>query len=187
MSHERLAAIDTLCEILSRLPGSETENAVGLAALAVGMEHEPTGLQPTIDRTFKQLYWDITPDDLRQHLNHLVNSHHIAQEIIVKGLVAHLESWYELYSDPEFAKQKANRDLDKIESLKETLKIPVDTRIIPIPDNQLRDLISQLAEMIETSESRRIQAENALAFLRAECDRVFTKDFWRSQRFGYDE
>ncbi len=187
MANNRLAAIDALCNILNRFPQPERHNLITWACMAVGQAPEPTGLPPTQDRRIKHYFWDLTADDLQTRLRNLVDEHSIAQEVLVKGLIAHLEGWYELCADPQIIDQTVDNSIAKIAELKELLQVPVDDRPVPIPDHQLTEMISQLEENIENRDGRRAQAERTLASLQKEVDRVFTAEFWKSQRFGFEQ
>ena len=171
-------AINLLCSILDRVPEKRRSDAITFACIAVGQSAERTGLKATRNRPIKHLFWDVTADDLRRRMVHLVDEVGVCQQAIVQGVIAFLDSHFARQSDPNFVERARQNLIKAIDDITADLELPVDQRKFQMSDLELHDLIQKTEDSLADSEQRRLGAQEALLFLREQAEAVFSQEFW---------
>ena len=181
-SHNAIAA---LCDIIARMPYDHSANAIMWAAMAVNYERDPTGLQQDGTRSDRQLYWDITIDDLKLHLRNMVVNSRISQDILAVGIASHIKTYYRQRSDPDFAERASANNAAKLVECQQQLELPQQERDLPISDKELVELIDLMRDHVDNAESKRLESERICEYLEPEFDTVFTPSFLADNRHGF--
>lgn len=172
-------ALDALCDILDRSPSGRKYDFIFYACYSVGLSMEPTGLEPTKERKLRDLHWDFTLGDFRKRLVQLVDEFGLLEQVVVEGVLAFLISFYRKLADPNETPRVVQNHLGMIENLKQQLRLPASERRSKMSDEELKDFITKVEDMLGGCEARREDAEEALHFLQQEAKDTFTDEFWK--------
>lgn len=170
---ERHEPIDRLCQFMSELPASTRQTLVDQACIGLGLRRTPTGVEYTDHTPLKHLFWDYDSDGLRTRMVELMDEHGLTPEFLVLGVLARIEAWLRVMSDPAhtaFAKLDKERTLEAILAQKD---LPEYERTMS--DEVIDDLVTKLRDGLPPVEQMEAEA--------AECLRVFLPA--RAERFSF--
>lgn len=180
MADLKYAAIDIFCSIIDGFSASMQQEALGFVCMSLAASPPPTGLEPTLDRPLKQLFWDPTTERLRSRMIELVEENGLQQSVVVMGAVGYLDWHFDRLSDREFTEDSRDNCIDLIASLQGDLKLPIERRNYKQSDGAIREFLDKLTDQVNGSEPRRVQAEEALSYLRERASSAFTWKLWHA-------
>lgn len=123
----------------------------------------------------KQMFWDVTTNDLRGRLIHLVEEAGVPQQTIVQGVIANLDSHFSRAADREFSERARDNHVSTIANLQKQLELPGNES-----NPQILASIQFMEETMQGCEQRRQDAEEALFFFREETAKAFTNALWEA-------
>ncbi len=171
-------AIGAFCKIIDTLPAERRDIALGFTCAAIGKSPEKTGIEFSVDRPLRHLYWDLEIEDLYNRLEYLVETVGLKEQLVVQGAATYIQTHFALWADSTFSESCTAGFRRTIENMQSQLALPVEMRNGRQTDSQIDDFISKLNELIDSAESRRLDAEDTAEHLKAECDAIFTLEFW---------
>lgn len=173
-------AILAFNSILQDFPLRWQKDAPTWCGLALGTSPDPTGLEPTMDRTINQLYWDITVEDIVKRMVELVEETELDEQMVVMGTVAFIDHALLRYCDPENIERMNERNHRFVDFLREQRNLPIESRRQQdMTDERLDDFIRKLEEAQDRTEVTD-SAQEALDWFRSEVDRLLNSKFWFS-------
>jgi hypothetical protein len=171
-------AIAAFCKIIDELPPDRRRTALGFTCAAIGKSPERTGLEFSVDRPMRHLYWDLEIEDLYDRLEYLVETVGLKEQLVVQGAVSYIETHFALWADVAFSQSCVAGFQRAREKAERQLTLPFELREDKQTDSQITGFITTLNEAIESAESRRIDAEETADYLKSEFDATYTLEFW---------
>ncbi|HWA98899.1 MAG TPA: hypothetical protein VG713_10425, partial [Pirellulales bacterium] len=133
-----------------------------MACIAVGRDPDPTGLEPTRQRTIKQLFWDVTAVELKDRLIELVADAGIDEEFLVNAILDYLESKYRRHADTESSENGRQETMRLPENMRQQRELPQSRRPMNGSDEEVDTFIAKLEGMIDKWEMTRRKNEGTL-------------------------
>src|SRR5689334_14289018 len=100
MERERAMSdpVNEFCDAIATLSEEDRYNVVAYCCMATGREQDPTGVPPDSDVPLKQIFCDLTVEDLRAHLTYLVREIGMMEDFLLPSLLKHLIETFEGFS-----------------------------------------------------------------------------------------
>ena len=177
--------IDLLCELIDTLP----DNAWGQKWARFEISHllcikmQPTGLEPTPDRTIGQLRWDHDIATLRDRMM-ILSENGVEPEFLVKGSLAILRESFSEQAGSEAAEQAIQANQEAIDHLLEIRKQPLEKQMDSLSDANIEQMISRHQSAIDTAFSNANEASATIIELDRLSNELFPREFWKAYRIS---
>jgi hypothetical protein len=171
--------VDRFCDVLGGFNSGVVKELIAFCCGNLGREAKLAANPVSEDFSFEDYLREFTLDDLREHMNMLVERVGIDPEFLIRSLFHSLIEHFDKLSDPITTGESIDFYLGRLAKLQEELKQPRDTRRDHIRDDQLRGVIAFVKRALSSKVARRQNAVLISEKLRTEWGRQFSAGYWK--------
>lgn len=157
--------IERFRNVIAGLSEADQRNVIPLCHLAIGPGSLSHLFAPTLDQ-------------LRERLREAV-TFGFSDRFLISGLFLYLTDRFR-----EWASLKMTAELDQLDRLKQELAVSTNQRQPPIPDDQLRDLISKIEEGLSRKRGQRENGEYLVRYFDEVQASQFDREYWLTRLSG---
>ncbi len=171
--------VDLFIEMVKEVPHQRSREVASLSCMSLGHRSQPTGVEPSREKTMGELFNRPTMADLRERMTFLIQEVRLEPRFLIDGLFTMLENYYGPRSDPQAVSEFINQDLDLRQWLQDELRKGPEERQSSMNDEELRDFRAKVEKWMTSKSEEQPHAKEVLAWLHAEQVNRFGGEYWK--------